>query len=115
MTSHKHLWATRYLGCEGTNIACGMKCACGLILRQSEVLDIVNGTDLAKFGYPLEPCPFCGEAQMIRIGEDVKLGIWHVHCQRCQAQTGPCIQKAHAIDAWNRRESVGVKNMLHRS
>jgi hypothetical protein len=39
---HIHVWITRYIIIHETDVASGMICECGEILRQDEVEDYVN-------------------------------------------------------------------------
>jgi len=49
----------------------------------------------------LKPCPFCGGKASIRLFYGVRYGVF---CDCCDARVGGLyIEKADAIDAWNRR------------
>lgn len=50
----------------------------------------------------LRPCPFCGSVAI------VWMQAGHAHyleCSHCGGRIRPHIDKAEAIEAWNRRES----------
>ena len=59
--------------------------------------------DEIKNGLELQPCPFCGKTDLLRI---ISYGFerYGVECLNCQVKQGQWHGLAVAIDAWNRRD-----------
>ena len=57
----------------------------------------------------LEPCPFCGSADLdLSNGYDEDAN-WVVICRECKASGTFCAEKARAISRWNSRAVASVK------
>jgi Lar family restriction alleviation protein len=113
MSEHKHSWKTRYLEVDGKDWSSGMECECGATIHQNDVEEIVNNSPAIANTLLLLPCPFCGEAKEI-VARPCIGDIWVVACRACQSQTGPALQKGHAIKQWNERKGPGCGALEHK-
>jgi Lar family restriction alleviation protein len=50
----------------------------------------------------MNPCPFCGSADVIEQRVPFGRGQRHVLCRHCFASGPPCRELADALDGWNR-------------
>ncbi len=58
----------------------------------------------------LKPCPFCGEANEIRLTSNgIKFILYWVRCDKCFAVSGAAETADEAIALWNTRAMVYEK------